>query len=136
VLSGRGLWDGPIPRPEESYYRLWCMSECDQVKINNLDTCCEWVTSCYKVVSAATCFGGCRHHQQAEFLQCKLEHRRYRAKSVLLCTRCKSPRHAIYPHKSRWTLDTLWCLYQRCSSLQCKKSSLMLMVAVSETSRS
>jgi hypothetical protein len=24
VLSGRGLCDGPIPRPEESY-RLWCV---------------------------------------------------------------------------------------------------------------
>jgi hypothetical protein len=35
VLSGRGLCDVPIPRPEESY-RLWCVSECDQVKINNL----------------------------------------------------------------------------------------------------
>jgi hypothetical protein len=42
VLSGRGLCDGPIPRPEESY-RLWCVSECDQVTINNLDTCCEQV---------------------------------------------------------------------------------------------
>jgi hypothetical protein len=42
VLSGRGLCDGPIPRPEESC-RLWCVSECDQVKINNLDTCCEEV---------------------------------------------------------------------------------------------
>jgi hypothetical protein len=42
VLSGRGPCDGPIPRPEESY-RLWCVSECDQVKINNLDTCCEEV---------------------------------------------------------------------------------------------
>jgi hypothetical protein len=42
VLSGRGLCDGPIPRPEESY-RLWCVSECDQVKINSLDTCCEQV---------------------------------------------------------------------------------------------
>jgi hypothetical protein len=42
VLSGRGLCDGPIPHPEESY-RLWCVSECDQVKINNLDTCCEQV---------------------------------------------------------------------------------------------
>jgi hypothetical protein len=42
VLSGRGLCDGPIPRPEESY-RLWCVSECDQVKINNLDTYCEQV---------------------------------------------------------------------------------------------
>jgi hypothetical protein len=42
VLSGRGLCDGPIPRPEESY-RLWCVSECDQVKINNIDTYCEQV---------------------------------------------------------------------------------------------
>jgi hypothetical protein len=31
VLSGRGLCDGPILHPEESY-RLWCMLECDQVK--------------------------------------------------------------------------------------------------------
>jgi hypothetical protein len=42
MLSGRGLCDGPIPRPEEPY-RLWCVFECDQVKINNLDTCCEQV---------------------------------------------------------------------------------------------
>jgi hypothetical protein len=42
VLSGRGLCDGPIPRPEQSS-GLWCVSECDQVKINNLDTCCEQV---------------------------------------------------------------------------------------------
>jgi hypothetical protein len=27
VLSGKGLCDGPIPRPEESY-REWCL-ECD-----------------------------------------------------------------------------------------------------------
>jgi hypothetical protein len=40
VVSGRGLCDGPIPRSEESY-RLWCVSECDQVNINNLDTYCE-----------------------------------------------------------------------------------------------
>jgi hypothetical protein len=42
VLSGRGLCVGLITRPEESY-RLWCVSECDKVKINNLDTCCEQV---------------------------------------------------------------------------------------------
>jgi hypothetical protein len=42
VLSGRGLCDGPIPRLEESY-RLWCVSECDQVKINKIDTYCELV---------------------------------------------------------------------------------------------
>jgi hypothetical protein len=42
VLSGRGLCNGPIPPTEESY-RLWCVSECDQVKINNLDRCCEQV---------------------------------------------------------------------------------------------
>jgi hypothetical protein len=28
VLSGRGLCNGPIPRPEESY-RLWCVIVCD-----------------------------------------------------------------------------------------------------------
>jgi hypothetical protein len=42
VLSGRGLCDGPIPRPEESY-RLWCVSECDQVKMKTLYTYCEQV---------------------------------------------------------------------------------------------
>jgi hypothetical protein len=40
VLSGRGLCDGPIPRPEESY-RLCCVFECDHVKIKSLCTCCE-----------------------------------------------------------------------------------------------
>jgi hypothetical protein len=38
VVSGRCLSDGPIPRPEESY-RLWCVSECDQVKIETVYTC-------------------------------------------------------------------------------------------------
>jgi hypothetical protein len=28
VPSGRGLCDGPIPRPEKSY-RLWCVIVCD-----------------------------------------------------------------------------------------------------------
>jgi hypothetical protein len=42
VLSGGGLCDGPIPHPEKSY-RLCCVLECDQVKINNLDTYCEQV---------------------------------------------------------------------------------------------
>jgi hypothetical protein len=37
VLWGRGLCDGPIPRPEESY-RLWCVSDCDQVKITSTPT--------------------------------------------------------------------------------------------------
>jgi hypothetical protein len=42
VLSGRGLCDGPIPRPEESY-RLWRVFEFDQVKIKTLSSCCEQV---------------------------------------------------------------------------------------------
>jgi hypothetical protein len=42
VLSGRGLFDGPIPRPEESY-RLRCVSVCVQVKLKTLDTFCEQV---------------------------------------------------------------------------------------------
>jgi hypothetical protein len=42
VLSGTGLCDGPIPRPEESY-RLWCLYECDKVQMKTLDTCCEQV---------------------------------------------------------------------------------------------
>jgi hypothetical protein len=35
VLSGRGLCNGPILRLEESC-RLWCVFECDQVKMKNL----------------------------------------------------------------------------------------------------
>jgi hypothetical protein len=35
LLSGRGLCDGPIPRPEESY-RLWCVLQCDKVKKKTL----------------------------------------------------------------------------------------------------
>ena len=35
VLSGRGLCDGPIPCPEESY-RLWCVIVCDQMNNNPL----------------------------------------------------------------------------------------------------
>jgi hypothetical protein len=31
VLSGRGLCDGSIPPPEESY-GVWCVLECDQMK--------------------------------------------------------------------------------------------------------
>jgi hypothetical protein len=42
ALSGRGLCDGPIPHPEESY-RLWCVSECDQVQIKTRYTCREKV---------------------------------------------------------------------------------------------
>jgi hypothetical protein len=54
VLSGRSLCDGPIPRPEESY-RLWCVSECDQVKINNLDTYCESVEGVRTTKRRITC---------------------------------------------------------------------------------
>jgi hypothetical protein len=35
VWSGRGVRDGPIPRPEESY-RLWLVSVCDQMHNNPL----------------------------------------------------------------------------------------------------
>jgi hypothetical protein len=53
VLSGTGLCDGPIPRPEEPY-RLRCLSECDQVKINNLDTCYEQVVE-VRTANELTC---------------------------------------------------------------------------------
>jgi hypothetical protein len=42
VSSGRDLCNEPVPRPEESY-RLWCVSECDQMKLQTLDTCCKQV---------------------------------------------------------------------------------------------
>ena len=34
MLSGRGLCDGPITRPEESY-RLWCVIVCDLENLSN-----------------------------------------------------------------------------------------------------
>jgi hypothetical protein len=34
VLSGRGLCDGLITCPEESY-RVWCVSECDREASKN-----------------------------------------------------------------------------------------------------
>jgi len=34
VLSGRGLWDELITRPEESY-RLWCVIVCDLENLKN-----------------------------------------------------------------------------------------------------
>jgi hypothetical protein len=37
VLSGRGLCDGPITRPEE-FYRLWCVFECNEMKNQKLST--------------------------------------------------------------------------------------------------
>jgi hypothetical protein len=43
VLSGRGLCDELITRPEESY-RLWCVVECDQETSN------EEAKACYGAV--------------------------------------------------------------------------------------
>jgi hypothetical protein len=37
VLSGRGLFDWLITCTEE-FYRLWCVSQCNQKKITNFDT--------------------------------------------------------------------------------------------------
>jgi hypothetical protein len=34
LLSGRGLCDEPITRPEESY-RLWCVAVCDLENLKN-----------------------------------------------------------------------------------------------------
>jgi hypothetical protein len=34
VLSGRGLCDELVPRPEESY-RVWCVYQCDREASNN-----------------------------------------------------------------------------------------------------
>jgi hypothetical protein len=53
VLSGRGPCFGLIPRPEESY-RLWCVSECDQVKIKTVYTYCEQVGRRGKVYGTAS----------------------------------------------------------------------------------
>ena len=61
VLSGRGLYDGPIPRQEESY-RLWCVVVCDldssRIKTpwpgfcRNAIKDCMWCIEKYRVIIA------------------------------------------------------------------------------------
>jgi hypothetical protein len=51
VLSGRGLCDGLITRPEESY-RLWCVVVCDQETSKNED-----VKARYRAVENTTTVG-------------------------------------------------------------------------------
>jgi hypothetical protein len=41
VLSGRGLCDGLISRPEESY-RLWCVVVCDLENLVNEEALAHW----------------------------------------------------------------------------------------------
>jgi hypothetical protein len=49
VLSGRGLCDGLITRPEESY-RLWCVVMCDlEKKLKNEEAIArDWAASAIK----------------------------------------------------------------------------------------
>ena len=45
VLSGRGLCDGLISRPEESY-RLWCVVVCDLENLKNEEAIArDWAAS-------------------------------------------------------------------------------------------
>jgi hypothetical protein len=41
VLSGRGLYDKLITRPEESY-RLWCVVMCDARNLVNEEALAHW----------------------------------------------------------------------------------------------
>jgi len=41
VLSGRGLCDELITRPEESY-RLWCVVVCDLENLKNEEAMAHW----------------------------------------------------------------------------------------------
>ena len=47
VLSGRGLCDQPITRPEESY-RLWSVFMCDLRNIMNQEALAHWGLLCKK----------------------------------------------------------------------------------------
>ena len=48
VLSGRGLCDGLITRPEESY-RLWCVVVCDLKNLKDEEAIArEWAASAIK----------------------------------------------------------------------------------------
>ena len=57
VLSGRGLCDGLITRPEESY-RLWCVVVCDLEKPQ------EWGEHSPRL--------GCKHHKKSPFYSIRL----------------------------------------------------------------
>jgi hypothetical protein len=67
VLLGRGLCDGPMLRPEESY-PLWCVFLCVQVKNKTLYTCYEQVGRSGKDYETKHSLrhvsaGNCRHHR-------------------------------------------------------------------------
>jgi hypothetical protein len=50
VLSGRGLCDGLITRPEESY-RLWCVVVCDLEKLKKEEAMAhDWAPSAIKKI--------------------------------------------------------------------------------------
>jgi hypothetical protein len=92
VLSGRGLCDGPIPRPEE-YHRLWCVSECDQGKINNLGTYCEQVVRRGKDYET-------RQRCTSDRIRCGLAGQR---RGVLYCgVQWRVSRVCINEHWRRW----------------------------------
>ena len=63
VLSGRGLCDGLITRPEESY-RLWCVSECD------LENFKEWGGHSSRF--------GCKRHKKNRNIMWSWRFRKYR----------------------------------------------------------
>jgi hypothetical protein len=63
VLSGRGLCDELITRPEESY-RLWCVVVCDLENLENGEAMTHW--------------GGCRAKKQTNVVNSGLgQFRRY-----------------------------------------------------------
>ena len=75
VLSGRGLCDGLITRPEKSY-RLWCVVVCDQETSNEeakahqraVENTATMVVTPGKQKSSATCFEQINHSSSGGIL--------------------------------------------------------------------
>ena len=58
MLSGRGLCDGLITRPEESY-RLWCVAVCDPENLKNEEAIArDWAASAIEKKNNLMCCEG------------------------------------------------------------------------------
>ena len=56
MLYGRGLCDGLITRPEESY-RLWCVVVCDLENLANEEVLAHWGVVAPKTSNISECMG-------------------------------------------------------------------------------
>jgi hypothetical protein len=110
VLSGRGLCDGLISRPEESY-RLWCVVVCDLENLKNEE---------------ATTRVGSQRYRKKKFLNCSTCFERHTAhhqmfKTVIAASgwvgtpfplshdSCRQPQTYVKPEAAITVLNSWWC---------------------------